>query len=69
MPNRNTPVQYDLNQIATQQIAAENAVYAAIRAVVNEKQEVSLNKEAFGKTTLAFNFANEQANDASAKFK
>jgi len=41
VPNRNVPVQYDISQVANQQIAAENAVYAAIKVVNSEKQEVS----------------------------
>jgi hypothetical protein len=37
VPNRNVPIRYDLQQVQSQQLAATNAVFAAIK-VVNHKQ-------------------------------
>jgi len=40
VPNRNIPVQYDINQVEKQQLQATNAVYSAIR-VVNDAKSIS----------------------------
>jgi len=56
-----------LNQVAGQQKAAVDAVYAAIKEV-NENQKFTAEKrEAVGKTTLALNFATQQEAAAQAK--
>lgn len=59
-------MRYDLQQVQAQQLAATNAVFAAIK-IVNEKQhEAAEAREALGKTTLALQFANAQENAAEA---
>jgi len=67
VPNRNIPVQYDIQQVERQQLQASSAVYAAIRVVNNEKGEAEAAKEFFAKTTLALNFAASQEKGAQAK--
>lgn len=37
VPNRNIPVQYDINQVEKQQLQATNAVYSAIKVVNDVK--------------------------------
>jgi len=67
VPNRNIPVQYDIQQVERQQLQASSAVYAAIRVVNNEKKEAEAAKEFYAKTTLALNFATSQEKAAQAK--
>lgn len=64
VPNRNVPVQYDINQVEKQQLAATSAVYAAIKVVSQVRGEVDNAREFQGKTTLALNFATSQEGQA-----
>lgn len=66
VPNRNVPIRYDLQQVQAQQLAATNAVFAAIKIVNNRQAEAAEAREALGKTTLALNFATAQENAAQA---
>lgn len=60
VPNRNAPIQYDLKQVESQQLAATNAVFAGIK-VVNEHQKITAEQRtAVAKTTLALNFSTAQ---------
>lgn len=67
VPNRNIPVQYDINQVEKQQLQATNAVYSAIRVVNDAKATSETAKELYAKTTLALNFATAQESSASSK--
>lgn len=69
VPNRNVPVQYDINQVEKQQLAATNAVYAAIKVVADQKDHVEKAREYQAKTTLALQFATTQENSAEFKVK
>lgn len=69
VPNRNVPVQYDINQVEKQQLAATNAVYAAIKVVADQKDNVEKAREYQAKTTLALQFATTQENSAEFKVK
>jgi len=67
VPNRNIPVRYDIYQVEKQQVQASTAVFAAIKVVNHEKQEVEAARSFYGKTTLALNFATSQENSAQAQ--
>ena len=66
MPDRNVPVRYDLQQVEAQQLAAENAVFAAIKIVNNRQNESAAARSALAKTTLALQFATAQEDAAEA---
>lgn len=67
MPNRNAPIRYDLKQVESQQVAATNAVYSAIK-MVNENQKNAVSKrDALARTQLALEFANKQVAYANSK--
>jgi hypothetical protein len=67
VPNRNVPVQYDLNQVESQQLAATNAVYAAIALVSDNQKNVTDRRSDLAKTTLALQFATAQENGIEDK--
>lgn len=69
VPNRNVPVQYDINQVEKQQLAATNAVYSAIKVVAKEQKDVDSARELYAKTTLALQMATSQENGAQVKVK
>lgn len=69
MPNRNVPVQYDINQVEKQQLAATNAVYAAIKVVSDQQSNVDATRSLYAKTTLALQMATSQENNAEVKAK
>ena len=66
VPNRNVAIRYDLKQVATQQVASTNAVYAAIKVVSDRKVEAEAFTAALGKATLALQFATQQEAAAQA---
>ena len=66
VPNRNVPIRYDLQQVANQQTAATNAVFAAIRIVDDKQKDVASAKEIYAKSTLALQFATSQEDAAEA---
>jgi hypothetical protein len=55
-----------LQQVEKQQLAAENAVYAAIKIVNNKQNESAEARSALAKATLALQFATAQENAAEA---
>ena len=67
VPNRNIPVQYDINQVEKQQVQASKAVYAAIKVVSHEKAQAEDAKKYYAKTQLALNFASTQEKSAQVK--
>ena len=66
VPNRNVPIRYDLQQVASQQVASTNAVYAAIKVVAARKAEVEEKTEVLAKATMALEFATKQEQAAQA---
>lgn len=64
VPDRNVPVRYDLQQVEAQQLAAENAVFAAIKIVNSRQNDSAVARSALAKTTLALQFATAQENAA-----
>lgn len=60
------PIRYDLQQVQSQQLAATNAVFAAIKVVNQRQEETAEARTALGKTTLALQFATAQENAADA---
>ena len=67
MPNRNVPVQYNLKQVAAQQKAAVDAVYAAIHEVDENQKITAQKRENLAKAQLALEFATAQEAAAQAK--
>lgn len=57
VPNRNVPLQYDIDQVANQQVQATNAVFKALQLVEEQQKRVSHTREHYADTTLEFNFA------------
>lgn len=53
VPNRNVAIRYDLKQVASQQVASTNAVYAAIKITAAKKAEVEEKTAALAKATMA----------------
>ena len=66
VPNRNVAIRYDLRQVAAQQVASTNAVYAAIKTVADRKAEAEAASANLGKATLALEFATKQEAAAQA---
>ncbi len=60
------PIRYDLQQVQAQQLAAENAVFAAIRVVNDKQHEASEARSEMAKTTQALQFATAQESAANA---
>ena len=64
VPNRNVPVQYNLDQVLGQTVQAANAVYSAIKAVSKQQENYQEKREAQAKTALALQLATAQENAA-----
>lgn len=68
VPNRNVPVVYDISQVESQQIAADNAVVKALGATAEAKSAAQVSQAAQAKAQLALNLATSQEGAAAVTF-
>ena len=64
VPDKNVPFVYNLGQVESQQIAADQAVSNALKVVTDAKSTVAVFQANQAKAQLAWNLANNQANAA-----